>query len=338
MITIKEIAKELGISTTTVSNVIHGKTKEVSEETVARVQKALKDYAYVPNIQARNLASSRSGIIGVAFIDWSEARRNYLADAFIGELVGSIEQEIRARGYTTMLAFSETVDGLVEKVLSWNVDGVIIFGIQTQIPHERLAAIDKPTVYIDSMIFDTGRGVHIQLDDQNGGYLIGKYLLERGHNRIAYLSTHLNYEERERYLGLARAMTEAGVYKGMENYIQLKENKDNLEDCMDEIVEATKEYSAFFCFSDYYAMQVIRGLQDRGMRVPDDVSVCGYDGNIYSRMCRPQITTIFQSATEKGRLAVEKVFDQIQNGGAKTDWVMIPVHLLEGESVKDLRK
>ena len=108
MITIKEMAEILGVSTTTVSNAIHGKTSEVSKRTVERVQKLLKEYDYVPNINARNLASNRSGIIGIGIVA-KQGIRNYLEDAFIAELVGTIERELKSYGYYLMMYFAESV-------------------------------------------------------------------------------------------------------------------------------------------------------------------------------------------------------------------------------------
>ncbi len=128
MITIKEMADMLGLSTTTVSNVIHGKTKEVSEATVERVRRVLQEYDYVPNISARNLASNQSKIIGVAILNSRKGYVNYLKDAFISELLGSIERELKERGYYLMMCFSSDTRELIQRVSAWNADGLILFG------------------------------------------------------------------------------------------------------------------------------------------------------------------------------------------------------------------
>ena len=91
MITIKEMANMLGISSTTVSNVIHGKTKEVSQATIDKVNKLVEEYGYVPNISASNLASNKSRLIGVGVVS-KENDNNYLRDAFVSELIGVIER------------------------------------------------------------------------------------------------------------------------------------------------------------------------------------------------------------------------------------------------------
>ena len=130
MITIKEIASRLGLSTTTVSNVIHGKTKEVSAETIARVQKFLEEVEYVPNINARNLAQGQSKIIGVVlktldFRLWYSD--NILSDPFVAEMIGGIERAVREAGYYMMLYISDDIAEIIQHISIWNVDGLILF-------------------------------------------------------------------------------------------------------------------------------------------------------------------------------------------------------------------
>ena len=102
MITIKELADILGMSTTTVSNVIHGKTREVSQGTIERVEQALQQYDYVPNISARNLAQNKSKIIGLAMKARQDKYTNFIKDPFVSELVGGIEKTVRRLGYFMM--------------------------------------------------------------------------------------------------------------------------------------------------------------------------------------------------------------------------------------------
>ncbi|ARE64920.1 LacI family DNA-binding transcriptional regulator [Blautia pseudococcoides] len=101
MITIKEIANMLNVSTTTVSNVIHGKTKEVSPANVERIRKVLEEYDYMPNINARNLASKRSRIIGM--VVKVNGKENPFKDQFFGELLGAVEERVRSKGYNLMV-------------------------------------------------------------------------------------------------------------------------------------------------------------------------------------------------------------------------------------------
>ena len=129
MVTIKEIANRLGVSTTTVSNVIHGKTSEVSPATIELVQKMLKECGYVPNMGARNLAQNQSRIIGIVMKERKGRYTNLLSDPFYGELVGAVEKVIRSKGYYLMMNISDNMEDIIAGAASWNVDGVIMVSL-----------------------------------------------------------------------------------------------------------------------------------------------------------------------------------------------------------------
>lgn len=339
MITIKEMANMLGISTTTVSNVIHGKTSEVSPATIEKVQKMLEEYDYVPNINARNLASNKSKIIGVAMVNRKRGYSNYLQDAFIGELVGSIERALRTSGYFMMMYFSENAEELIRTVYSWNVDGMIIFGVQKEDYQTIRKKFKKPQVFIDSYIDEIQiNGVNIGLDDRRGGYIMAKYLISKGHTKIAYLADNLKGSDYERYCGFAAALNEAHIPVGKENFIEIRSEEYNLSESLDEICELTKDFTAFFCASDYYALMIMNTLKDHGVRVPEDISICGFDDNMYSQLSRPAITTIHQSASEKGELAVKYLMDQLEGKKIDSSWIVLPVELVERDTVRDLNE
>ena len=152
MITIKEIAKELNMSTTTVSNVIHGKTKEVSAETIDRVQRFLDEVEYVPNISARNLAQNQSKIIGVV-LKTSEARySNILTDPFVAEMLGGIEKTIRESGYYMMVYISEDINEIIKHVTSWNVDGLLLFWMLDDDAIKVYRKFRGPVCFIDTFV------------------------------------------------------------------------------------------------------------------------------------------------------------------------------------------
>lgn len=339
MITIKEMANMLGISTTTVSNVIHGKTSEVSPATIEKVQKMLEEYDYVPNINARNLASNKSKIIGVAMVNRKRGYSNYLQDAFIGELVGSIERALRTSGYFMMMYFSENAEELIRTVYSWNVDGMIIFGVQKEDYQTIRKKFKKPQVFIDSYIDEIQvNSVNIGLDDRRGGYIMAKYLISKGHRKIAYLADNLKGSDYERYCGFASALTEAHIPVGKENFIEIRSEEYNLSESLDEICKLTKDFTAFFCASDYYALMIMNTLKDHGVNVPEDISICGFDDNMYSQLSRPAITTIHQSASEKGELAVKYLMNQLEGKELDSNWIVLPVALVERDTVKDINE
>ena len=170
MITIKEIASRLGLSTTTVSNVIHGKTREVSAETIECVQKFLEEVEYVPNINARNLAQGQSKIIGVVlksldFRLWHSS--NILSDPFVADMIGGIEKAVREAGYYMMLYISDDIAEIIQHISIWNVDGLILFSMMDDDGNRVAAKYHKPIVCIDTyssknnddFVNDTGRSV-----------------------------------------------------------------------------------------------------------------------------------------------------------------------------------
>ena len=337
MITIKEIADMLDLSTATVSNVIHGKTGQVSEATVERVRQVLKEYDYVPNISARNLASNQSKIIGVAILNSRKGYVNYLKDAFISELLGSIERELKERDYYLMMCFLSDTRELIQRVSAWNADGLILFGIMAEDYLEIQKQFKKPQVYIDSYMGDLHlHGVNIGLDDRRGGYMAGRYLLEHGHRRIGFIADNFKGGDYERYCGFTQALSEAGIIVRESDFIEVEPDEQSLAACYERVYQRRHEFTAFFCASDYYALCLMNFLTDRGVKVPQEISIMGFDDNIYSRMARPAITTIHQDATQKGALAVHHLMRQFDSDEAVSDQVVLPVELVERDTVRRL--
>ena len=150
MITIKEIARQLGMSTTTVSNVIHGKTKEVSPETIEKVRSFLDQVGYVPNISARNLAQNQSKIIGLVLKSQSGRYIDLLSDPFVSEMIAGIEKVIREAGYFMMLYISDDIAEIIHQVVTWNVDGLLLFWMLDDDSQRVSERYHKPIVCIDT--------------------------------------------------------------------------------------------------------------------------------------------------------------------------------------------
>lgn len=338
MITIKEMANMLDLSTTTVSNVIHGKTSEVSKSTVEKVQKMLEEYEYIPNISARNLASNKSNIIGVGMVINRKGHINYLKDAFIGELIGSIEMALKSSGYHMMLYFSYSEEELIKTAASWNADGLILFGM-VQNGYEIIQKkYKKPIVFVDSYVHDIRiNGINIGLDDRRGGRLVGEYLLSQGHTQIAYMADNCLGCDYERFYGLISALQDSGLDVGAEIFIELLAEEFPLDVCLERSFKKVMQYTAVFCASDYYALMLMNFLRDKGVRVPEDISIVGFDDNVYASMSRPAITTIHQNPTEKGRLAVKYLLDKIDKKPIRSNWVVLPVELIKRDTVKNIK-
>lgn len=335
MITIKDMAEMLGISTTTVSNVIHGKTSEVSQKTVERVEKILEEYEYVPNISARSLTQNSSKIIGVAFKCRKDKYINLFTDPFFGELIGALEAEIRARGYFMMTYTSNDISEIIRNVLTWNVDGLILVGMLHDDFIRIKSRYKNPTVLIDSYASrEIMNYVNVGLEDEEGAYAITRYLLKMGHRKIAFLADNMEGVDYTRYLGYQRALADSGLEMEEENLLIFHPGTVERESSLRELYYRCKNYTAFMCCSDYYAVLLMNYFMDRGIRIPEDLSITGFDNNLMSRVVRPALTTVGQDVTKKGRLAVEYLLKMI-DGIEPTEWdVKLPTELVIRDSVR----
>ncbi|MBR3188613.1 MAG: LacI family DNA-binding transcriptional regulator [Lachnospiraceae bacterium] len=314
MITIKEIASQLGMSTTTVSNVIHGKIREVSPATIERVQKFLKEVDYVPNINARNLALQRSKMVGVVLKAPEDKYVSALADPFVSVMLSSIEKTLRGAGYYMMVYISDDIAEILKNIASWNVDGLILFYMLDDDASRVSAKFSKPIVCIDAYYQeDIGDFYVVGLDDENAAYHATRYLIENGHTRIGYLCdgneiTSVNYQ---RFHGYRRALKDAGLEYSDRCLFLVRPEKEELLKSLGKICDKAGNVTAVFCMSDLYAKMLICALTDRGIRVPDDVSVIGFDDNLYAQLSRPGLTTVHQDVEKRGTVATQTLLNII---------------------------
>ena len=338
MITIKEIAKQLNMSTTTVSNVIHGKTGEVSSETIERVRSYLNEVGYVPNLNAQNLAANQSHIIGVVIKTREERYINILSEPFVSEILGVIEQAIRKAGYYMMLYISEDIADILNKVAAWNTDGLLLFWMIDDDALRVYKHYRKPIVCVDTYIsrevidqFENSF-VNIGLEDEEGTYEAVSYLTGLGHKKIAFLSDSREGVDLKRFRGYRRALEEAGIEYSDRNYFELRSQKDEIFKSMDRLAEKARTYDAVFCCSDVYASLFTGACEKAGIRIPDDLSVVGFDDTYPGILVHPAITTVHQDIHEKGRLATETLFKMIQGERPESDQIILKPSLIVRDS------
>ena len=338
MITIKEIAEKLGMSTTTVSNVIHGKPGEVSEDTRKKVEEYLKEVDYVPNINARNLAQNESKIIGVALKARIDKYENLIMDPFVAELIGGLEETIRNAGYFMMIYISRDTEKIMRHVSTWNVDGLILFGMLDDDGMRVRSRYKKPIVCIDTYSIEGLKHfTNVGLDDENGAYEMVKYIISCGHERIAFLSDNTKGVDLARLTGYKRALAEAGIEYKEEDFLRIRPASSEIEDSLEEICRRCLDYTAIMCVSDLYAVTLMAALTDRGIRVPEGISVAGFDDNMLGKLYRPALTTVHQDVKQKGVVAAQALLKQIAGEKAEPQ-ITLPTHLVIRDSVTKPRK
>ena len=336
MATIKDIAERAGVSTATVSNVIKGKRNKVSKETIEKIEKIITELNYVPSMGARILSEKRSKIIGV-ICTFMNVKDNSLKDPFTAELLGVIENEIRKNGYYMMLYASNKPEEIKNLVSTWSVDGLIFAGINEKTYNNLRKISKKPVVVIDGY-YKNDDFYNVGTNDEEGGYIITKYLIDKGHKNIIFVDetnkkgNPIKTVDGERLKGFKRALKEIGIKYTTNNHVYI--DPLNKEKFFDEI--KNKNSTAVVCSSDNIAFEVINGLKKRNICVPENISVTGFDDVYLSSLSSPALTTINQNINEKGEKAVRMLINIIEEKNNENKNIHISVSIKERDSVKKI--
>ncbi|MDD6576414.1 LacI family DNA-binding transcriptional regulator [Mediterraneibacter faecis] len=338
MIRIKDIADRAGVSPTTVSNVIHGKTGRVSKATVEKINRILKEMEYVPSISARMLANNSSSLIGVALGFMKKGNASSFEDPFVSAMLGNLEYQIREHGYYMMLVARHEQDDIMQQALGWNFDGMIAMALKEKEIAELSERLGKPLVTIDQYLPPELGVRSITMDDRGGAYQMSQYLIGKGHKKFLFLSDCDLGVDHYRWLGVRQAMEEAGIEDFESRHIVIPWNPEQREKAYEEMLPFFKKQTALFFSSDYYALEASNFLQNRGIKVPEEISIAGFDDVTYATLARPKLTTVHQMVDGKARRAVEVLMHLIQDEPVQKDIPPLPTTLVERESVRDLTK
>ena len=337
MPTIKDVARAVGVSTTTVSNVIHGNSHRVSPEMVEKIEAAIARLQYVPNMSARALVNNASRIIGVINHLVPLESGGFFQDPFHGALLAGIEQTLREQGYYLMVRTIDNVPELMSLLSNWNLDGLILTGIFPTDFYESLLAQKTPILLIDSYI-NNEQVLQVRLEDQRGGYLGTRHLLENGHRDILFCGPPILSEGvlAQRFQGYCQALKEFNVPVRMANVYQ-REIGIEQGTALGRELAARTDYSAIFSTADILAAGLISGLQEAGRRVPEDISVVGFDDLNIARLTSPQLTTVHQDVVKKGVIAAQMLIDALRGKDhSASRCVVLPVSMVIRHSVKKL--
>lgn len=320
-----DIAEELGVSTATVSHVIHGKTDRVSKETATLVQKKLVERGYIPNMAATLLAQNNSRIIGVVVNDHSKYEGRVLSDPFVSEALDALSGEIEKAGYFLMLKKARRVREISRFASMWNLDGMILAGFCADDYQELRDAIRVPFVVYDGFFENRGRICNISIDDADGGRQVGEHLKGLGHKKVLFLADNRECMDLRRYQGLCKGLGRKADF--LEIPLKKKERLAFYKKQLDFL----KKFTAFFAASDFYAAELLRFLQANKIRVPNDASVVGFDGSALCAQTFPTLTSVFQDYAERARVSIERLL-LMKGDDAHTENITLPVRLVPGES------
>lgn len=336
MSTIKDIANAVGVSCTTVSNVIHGRAGRVSAETIALINDTIDKLGYVPNMSARSLVSSSSKVIGMISHLTANKKETIIEDPFHSTFIGSIEKTLRENGYYLMLRAVETTADLSAFLRNWNVDGLFFTGVFEDEFYHTLKDLNIPIVLIDSYVPHSNM-CNVGLEDYKGGYTATKYLIDQGHTKIAFASPTIKNRGvvSERFQGYKDALSEASI-EFHSDLVFEQEFDTETTISLGHRLASHNDITAVFATADILAAGIMAGIQQSGKSVPENISVIGFDDINLCRLTAPTLTTIHQDAPLKGKLAVNFLIDMLDNNPLKEREIILPIRLVERNSVKSL--
>ncbi|EGQ7681484.1 substrate-binding domain-containing protein [Vibrio parahaemolyticus] len=332
MATMKDIAKLAGVSTSTVSHVIN-KTRFVSEEISERVNNAAKELNYyAPSALARSLKVNRTKTIGMLVTTST--------NPFFGEVVKGVERSCYHKGYSLILCNTEgdneRMRQSINTLLQKRVDGLIL--MCSSLEGERIDVFERypdiPVVVMDwgPMLFTSDK---IQDNSLRGGYLAAKYLIDCGHTEIGCITGPLiKHQAQMRYEGYKRAMNEAGLEFNANWIIESDFECEGGYQAFKKMAERGTLPSSIFVSNDMMAMGVINAANELSIKVPDDLSIIGYDDIHIAKFMSPSLTTIHQPKYRLGQAAVETLVRRLDDKSNEAQVVQLEPTLVVRNSVK----
>jgi DNA-binding LacI/PurR family transcriptional regulator len=338
-ITIKDVAKHSGVSIAAVSYVLNGKENKVSPDTLEKIHKTIKTLNYIPNFTARSLVNNSTKLIGVMIPQTEDHKQLLLENPFYSEVISGIESKLRERGYHLILSGVDEGKSYLDLSIQRNLDGAIIMGIYPEQFYGEFKEVKIPIVLIDSYINDDYFS-NIGIDDEYGGYIATKYLIDSGHRNIGLVTGMIKKDGvvEKRFLGYKKALMEANLFYNPDHVFEHSVSYTYGHEIGKVIATEYPEITAVFATADMVALGLIRGIKESGKEVPDDLSVIGFDDISLSNIFLPQLTTVKQDIKLKGQTAAEQLIELIDSESPEHEKkkTILPLEVVERHTVKKI--
>lgn len=332
MSTLKDVAKLAGVSTSTVSRTLSNRVF-VEEETKKKVLKAVEELNYRPNIAAKGLKSGKTFMMGFMVPD--------INSVFYPMIMKSIERYAAEVGYSLILMNNEEdikkEKQALQSFMGRGVDGILCMSVEDDISHlEEFQKNQKiPVVLVNRTASKDISSVSI--DNEHGGYLMTKYLLEQGHTKISGVFGDFSRQRfRERYDGCKRAMEEYGIRDYKKYFIY---DVDSIEEAYLRTVEILKSEdrpTAFFASMDILAIGIYSAVSAVNLKIPEDISIVGFDNIFMTQYMIPPLTTYNPFVDSIAKNSVELLVQQIELPECEKKQIILEGALEERKSVRRL--
>jgi LacI family transcriptional regulator len=313
--TINDVAKKANTSKATVSLVLNGKDNRISNETRDIVLQAANEIGYRPNRIARSLTQSRTKTLGLIIPD--------IRNTFFAEIAKGVEDEAYSMGHNVFLCNSDNIQEKevhhITGLLDWGVDGIILDmaadgAYQGKDTFRLLKSEKLPVILVDRNVSQSNYG-SVMLDNEQGAYEATAFLLKSGHKRIGCIAGALWLDcDKERLIGYKKALKEVNIKFDPDLLIEAGYKFEGGANASLQLYE--KKVSAIFSFNDLMAYGSISALESKGINVPHDISIVGFDNIFFSQFRGVRLTTVEQPAYEMGKKAARYLMDLIDDATA----------------------
>jgi LacI family transcriptional regulator len=336
--TIKDVAREAGVSIATVSLVIHD-NERISSDTKKKVQKAIKSLSYHPSRSARGLVSQKTGNIGFILTDDHFLR----TEPFYTRIFLGAEFQARSDEYYILLTTIPTnyteEDSLPRFILEQNVDGIIIAGKVPVFLIEKLNKFNVPLVFVD-FLPSNGQYPTVQIDNFHGGELATQHLIDYGHKKIGFIAGDIQHPSiSARFRGFKQTLENNNIEYNSNNYI-INESYPARQNGYSaaKILLANNNITAIFAANDALAIGAMQYCKDNGIKIPNDISIIGFDDVEADLLLDPPLSTVRVPKIEMGAEAMQLMVNIINKNNIIAKRILVPVVLIARESTMQVNK
>lgn len=330
-VTITDLAKRANVSVTTVSQILNGKEQRFSQKTVAKIKALQLEMGYVPDFNAQSLISRSGKTIGVIVPS--------INNPFFAEFNHGIDSYSASKGYTPLIFGSNNSPQVESRYLVEAIrraaDGMIIASAVSDVKEtdKLLRQNGLPYLLIDRN--PPVKGDLVDVQNKQGGQIVADYLHENGHHKIILVAPKdLTLNMELRIAGFKEKMKELGVDFSDDQIVHTELSMAGGYQITEKVLAA--QPTAVFALNDELAVGLNRGFAEHDVRVPEDVSLIGYDNIDLAAYTIPSLTTMNQPAFEMGETAARLIIDRIENSDSDLQRVTLPIRLVKRNSVKKI--
>jgi len=329
--TIKDVAKQAGVSTATVSHVINN-TRYVSDQVKQRVHRAMDDLGYVSNHIAKALRGGATKTIGIIIPD--------ISIPYFGQVVYAIEEQLRAAGYMMILCDSaESFDRekeLIDHLCSYQVDGIILAPVNPSFDYIRyFNLLGRPVVFFDRYPnAQNYTGVFCNVKDASAQAV--EMMIRRGHSRVALINrdtVNCYSIVRERQDGYLEALQRNGITPDPELIYQIPARSESGYAVMEELLAKRPDVNAVYSANRNISIGVFQCLRDHSIRIPQDMSIVGFSAHGWFSMTSPKLTCVLEPVQDLGHKAACLMLEKLQDPERPPERVILKAFVAENESV-----